>query len=66
VSALHELLAERLPQALQQRGQKINVLVPRGSAKSMWASFAYPLWCLAECSEEYIVLIADSTTQAEK
>jgi hypothetical protein len=65
VSALHQLLAERLPQVTQQRGRHINVLAPRGSAKSMWASFAYPLWGLAERSEAYIVLIADSTTQAD-
>jgi hypothetical protein len=32
----------------------------------MWASFAYPLWCLAERGEDYIVLIADSTPQADK
>ncbi len=64
-SALHELLADRLPEASRQRGRHLNVLAPRGSAKSTWASFAYPLWSLAERTDDYVVLIADSTAQAD-
>jgi hypothetical protein len=66
VSPLHILLADRLPEASVQRGQRINVRAPRGSAKSMWASFAFPLWSLAERCEQYIILIADSTAQSDK
>lgn len=63
-SRMHRLVARRLTQAVHNRGLKLNVLGPRGSAKSTLISLAYPLWCLLEGHEPYIWLVSDSRHQA--
>jgi predicted phage terminase large subunit-like protein len=63
-SRMHRILARHLEQSLSHRGTKLNVLGPRGSAKSTLVSLAYPLWCLLEEKERYIWLVSDTRHQA--
>lgn len=63
-SRMHRVLARYLEQAVTARGLRLNVLGPRGSAKSTLVSLAYPLWCLLEGHERYIWLVSDSRHQA--
>ena len=63
-SRMHEVVARYLERAVEHRGLRLNVLAPRGSAKSTLASLAYPLWCLLEGHEPYIWLVSDSRHQA--
>jgi hypothetical protein len=48
----------------QQRGTKLCIIAPRGSAKSTWASYAYPLYCGKYQLERYTILISDTGRQA--
>src|SRR5262249_45460858 len=61
---LHSWLSDELQGMVRRRGTRQNVLAPRGSAKSTWASYAYPLWCAAWHHESYIVIASDSYSQA--
>ncbi|MGQ9504230.1 MAG: hypothetical protein ACUVQG_03835 [Thermogutta sp.] len=63
-SRMHRILARHIEQATLHRGVKLNVLGPRGSAKSTLISLAYPLWCLLEEKEPYIWLVSDTRHQA--
>jgi len=63
-SRMHRVLARHLERSVSQRGVKLNVLGPRGSAKSTLVSLAYPLWCLLEGKESYIWLVSDTRHQA--
>jgi len=65
-SPLHRWLSEELGILPWRRGTMLNVLAPRGAAKSTWLSLALPLWCAVEGMEPYIVLTADTTDQAGK
>jgi hypothetical protein len=46
------------------RGQRLNRVGPRGSAKSTNYSKAYPLWCACEAVEPFILLLSDTGEQA--
>ena len=65
-SSFHRWLVAELSGLHTRRGSRVNVLAPRGAAKSTWSSFAYPLWCAVHGLEPYIVLTADTGEQAEK
>ena len=65
-SSFHRWLVGELTGLHSRRGSRVNVLAPRGAAKSTWSSFAYPLWCAVHALEPYIVLTADTGEQAEK
>jgi hypothetical protein len=64
-SRLHEELAADLAAIAGTRGSHLNRIAPRGSAKTTFASKAYPLWCLLEEVEPFILLLSDSGEQAE-
>lgn len=49
-----------------KRGTRLNILAPRGAAKSTWASFAFPLWCALHGLEQYTILTSDTGEQARK
>ncbi len=49
-----------------QRAVRLAVIAPRGSAKSTWLSFAYPLFCALTLRERYILLIAETSAQARR
>ncbi|HVU87339.1 MAG TPA: phage terminase large subunit [Pirellulales bacterium] len=63
-SAMHRWLAEQIEAAGCARGQKINVIGPRGAAKSTVASLACPLRLAVEAAEPYIWIVSDTKDQA--
>ena len=63
-SNMHRWLGEQLDAARHERGTKLNVIGPRGSAKSTVATLAYALRCAVEGSEQYIWIISDTKHQA--
>jgi predicted phage terminase large subunit-like protein len=64
-SELHRWLANELDQATRHRGRKINLVGPRGAAKSTIATLAYLLKRICEGDEPYIWLISDTKGQAQ-
>jgi hypothetical protein len=66
VSELHFDLVARLESLNRTRGIRDVWLAPRGSAKSTWSTFAYPIYSACYSHERYIVLTADTGPQAEK
>lgn len=63
-SLMHVWLAERLDELRDRRGSKLNVLAPRGSAKSTIGTLVYPLRAAVEKQEPYIWLLSDTKHQA--
>lgn len=63
-SAMHRWLAERLDAMRSRRGMKINVIGPRGSAKSTVATLAYVLRAAVEAFEPYVWIVSDTRHQA--
>jgi predicted phage terminase large subunit-like protein len=63
-SNMHRWLGEQLDRAKESRGTKLNVIGPRGSAKSTVATLAYALRCAVEGSEQYLWIISDTKHQA--
>lgn len=63
-SALHRWLAERCGEMAVARGMKVNVLGPRGGAKSTIGSLALPLCAALERWEKYIWIVSDTRHQA--
>lgn len=64
-SQLHRWLADELDQATIERGRKINLVGPRGSAKSTLATLCYLTKRACEGDEPYIWLISDTKGQAQ-
>lgn len=65
-SELHRWLAEEIHAARKQRGRKINVLGPRGGAKSTVGNTAYALRCAVEGTEPYILILGRTEGLAAK
>lgn len=65
-SLFHRWLVSELSSLHLTRGQRLNVLAPRGAAKSTWSTFAYPLWAALHGIEPYIILTSDTGDQAHK
>lgn len=63
-SELHRWLAAELAERVDDRGWKLNVIGPRGAAKSTLASLAYPLRMALEGRESYIWIVSDTRQQA--
>ncbi len=63
-SRMHAVLAGELVAMARRRGGKLNVLAPRGSAKSTLASLGYALWAVLESGERYVWLVSDGRRQA--
>ncbi len=63
-SSLHHWLADQLERRLLERGWKLNIIGPRGAAKSTLASLAYPLRMALEAREQYIWIVSDTRQQA--
>ncbi len=62
---MHRWLATTLHAIDSTRGQRINVVGPRGGAKSTLATLAYVLRMAVESRERYIWIISDTRRQAE-
>lgn len=63
-SAMHRWLADRLDEMDRRRGARVNVIGPRGAAKSTIATLAYPLRCAVEGTEPYVWVVSDTKSQA--
>jgi hypothetical protein len=63
-SAMHIWLAAQLDAVGDRRGAKINLIGPRGSAKSTVATLAYLLQMAALGREKYIWIVSDTAPQA--
>ncbi|HLA86357.1 MAG TPA: hypothetical protein VJL29_16345 [Thermoguttaceae bacterium] len=63
-SMMHRWMAKQLQRLSRRRGQKLNVLGPRGAAKSTLGTLAYPLRVALEGMEKYIWIVSDTRDQA--
>ncbi|MEA1951358.1 MAG: hypothetical protein U9N87_08235 [Planctomycetota bacterium] len=63
-SAMHVWFARRLDYMRHHRGTKLNVLGPRGGAKSTIGTLAGPLRAAVEGAEPYIWIVSDTKHQA--
>jgi predicted phage terminase large subunit-like protein len=63
-SRMHRWLAVELDQMRTTRGVKLNVLGPRGGAKSTVVTLAYVLRSALEHSDPYIWIVSDTEAQA--
>jgi predicted phage terminase large subunit-like protein len=63
-SRMHAWLAEQLDRMTHQRGGKLNLLAPRGSAKSTVGALCYVLRSAVEGLEPYIWIISATKEQA--
>ena len=63
-SLMHRWLAANLDAMTPERGAKLNVLGPRGSAKSTLATLAHVLRAAVTGAEPYIWIVSDTRHQA--
>jgi predicted phage terminase large subunit-like protein len=63
-SIMHRWLGEFLDNMSRNRGMKLNVLGPRGGAKSTIGTLAFPLRAAVEGREPYIWILSDTRHQA--
>ena len=63
-SGMHSWLDEQFGKMRNDRSMKLNVLGPRGGAKSTIATLAYPLHAAVHKSEPYIWIISETRHQA--
>jgi predicted phage terminase large subunit-like protein len=63
-SKMHQWLNLRLAE-FQRRGQKLNLIGPRGSAKSTIGTLCYVLQVAVERRERYIWIVSDTKQQAQ-
>ncbi len=63
-SSLHEYFCTRMERMADIRGVKEGSIAPRGNSKTTVASLGYPLYAICEELEDYIILAADSMSQA--
>jgi predicted phage terminase large subunit-like protein len=63
-STMHHWLAGQLEAMRVARGTKLNVLGPRGGAKSTIGTLAYPLRSAVEKREPYVWIVSDTKHQA--
>src|SRR3954471_14874160 len=64
-SRMHEWLGVELDSLLVNRGSKVNVIGPRGSAKSTIATLCYVLRAAVERQDRYIWIVSDTKEQAQ-
>lgn len=64
-SAMHRWLGEQLDRFREERGLKVNVIGPRGAAKSTIGSLCHVLRAAVEGAEPYIWVISDTKHQAQ-
>lgn len=64
-SAMHQWLGAQLDTFRYERGAKVNVIGPRGSAKSTIATLCYALRAAVEGWEPYIWIVSDTIPQAQ-
>lgn len=60
IATLHEMIRTR------DIGLKEARIAPRGGAKTTWVSKIFPLYCICHGLEKYIILVGDTTGQAQQ
>ncbi len=63
-SRMHRWIGEQLDGMDESRGARLNVLGPRGGAKSTIGTLAYVLKCAVAEREPYIWIVSDTMSQA--
>ena len=63
-SRMHQWVSTRLERLRTRRGEKVNVIGPRGAAKSTLGSLAFVLKTALEGDEPYIWIVSDTKDQA--
>jgi hypothetical protein len=63
-SGMHLWIGQQLDQMDARRGARLNVLGPRGGAKSTIGTLAYVLKCAVTQREPYIWIVSDTMSQA--
>jgi predicted phage terminase large subunit-like protein len=63
-SKMHRWLAKQLDEMQNNRGRKLNVVGPRGGAKSTIGSLAFVLRAAVEAKEPYVWIVSDAKHQA--
>lgn len=63
--SFHRELCDLLQDMSKKRGGRAAVAAPRGHAKSTYASLIYIIWCVCYSWEKYVVLLSDTSDQAE-
>jgi len=64
-SIFHNWIAKQLTDFHKRRGTNLNVIAPRGNAKSTWITLIYVVLAALEGWETYILIVSDSATQAK-
>ena len=64
-SRMHEWLNQELTSLRTERGRKINLIGPRGGAKSTISTLCYVLQAAVEGWEPYIWIVSDTKQQAQ-
>jgi predicted phage terminase large subunit-like protein len=64
-SAMHRWLETQLDEVAAARGGRVNLIGPRGHAKSTVATLAYVLKSAVEAREPYIWIVSDTREQAQ-
>jgi predicted phage terminase large subunit-like protein len=64
-SAMHRWLGTQLDACRAERGRKINLIGPRGGAKSTIGTLSFVLECAVEGRESYIWIVSDTKDQAQ-
>jgi predicted phage terminase large subunit-like protein len=64
-SGMHQWLSDQLDAFHTARGSKLNLIGPRGSAKSTIATLCYVLRAAVEVWEPYIWIVSDTIPQAQ-
>ena len=70
-SSMHEEMFLRYQRQINNseisgKGGKEALAAPRGNAKSTLSTLILPLWCIAAAKKKFIVIISDTTEQAEE
>ena len=61
----HRELCGLLEKMTEERAGRLAIAAPRGSAKSSYVGMIYVLWSICYSREKYIVILSDTTEQAE-
>ena len=61
---MHVWMLDRMAAMAQRRGGRLNVIGPRGSAKSTVVTLGYVVWRLAMGDEPYIWIVSETSEQA--
>lgn len=65
-SKLHRELGRMCNMYVDSRSNKNAIIAPRGGAKTTWISKTFPLFTVCEKLEHYILLVGDTTEQAQQ